>query len=139
MTKPVGLTKDQGWQIGVRRTLPIKPVEAWMLLMSPQGLKIWLGTGVTEFKKGDVYQTNEGTTGDIRSFDAGRMIRLRWQPAGWDFESTVQVRVLPAKRGTTLSFHHERLQDAEQREKMRTHWLNMINQLDALAQAQVGE
>lgn len=27
--RPTGLTKDVGYQIGVRRTLPIEHIEAW--------------------------------------------------------------------------------------------------------------
>jgi len=32
--RPVGLTKDAGYQIGVRRTLPIHHEDAWRVLTS---------------------------------------------------------------------------------------------------------
>ena len=40
---PVGLTKDAGWQIGVRKTLPVALEDAWNLLVSEEGLSLWLG------------------------------------------------------------------------------------------------
>jgi hypothetical protein len=43
MDKPVGLTKSAGFQIGVRRTLPMTQEKAWELLFSQEGLQIWLG------------------------------------------------------------------------------------------------
>lgn len=130
---PVGKTKDQGWEIGVRRTLPLSVDQAWVLLMTQPGLGYWLGHGINaHFKKGDTYKTDEGTTGDIRSFETGKLIRMRWQPRDWDFESTLQVRVNPAKKGATISFHHERLEDSDQREKMRAHWSEVMDKLEAL-------
>ncbi len=44
--RPVGLTRDAGWQIGVSRTLPIDLETAWKLLTSRMGLGLWLGEGV---------------------------------------------------------------------------------------------
>lgn len=132
---PVGKTKSQGWEIGVRRTFPVSPAKAWMLMMTQPGLGYWLGGGVsmkTDRKKGDTFRTDEGTTGEIRSYHEGSMIRMRWQPPEWDFESTLQVRVNPAKTGATISFHHEMLQDGEQREAMRQHWSAVMDKLGTL-------
>ena len=130
---PVGKTKSQGWEIGVRRTFPVGTGQLWDALTSQPGLGYWLGTGVeADFKKGDTYQTLEGTTGDIRSFEAGSLIRLTWQSTDWDFISTLQIRVIPAKKGSTLSFHHEKLQDGEQREMMRQHWAVVMDKFEML-------
>lgn len=35
--KPAGLTASVGFQIGVRRTLPVSPERAWELLTAPKG------------------------------------------------------------------------------------------------------
>ena len=130
---PVGKTKTQGWEIGVRRTLPVGSGKLWDLLTTQPGLGYWLGHGVeVDFKKGDTYKTKENTTGDIRSFEAGSLIRMTWQPDNWDFQSTLQIRLTPAKKGTTLSFHHEKLQDGAQREQMKEHWTTVMDKLSAL-------
>lgn len=41
--KHVGQTKDAGFQIGARKTAAIPLEEAWDLLISPGGLRVWLG------------------------------------------------------------------------------------------------
>lgn len=130
---PVGKTKRQGWEIGVRRTFPVAAYEAWNVLMTQPGLGCWLGHGVKpNFKKGDIFKTDEGTAGEIRSYSEGSLIRMRWQPREWDFASTVQIRVLPAKSGSTVSFHHEKLENGGQREQMRLHWSQVLDQLGEL-------
>ena len=132
-TREVGHTKTQGWEIGVRRTFPIAPDEAWQILMTQPGLGCWLGEGVEPyFKQGDTYKTSAGTTGEIRSFSRGSLIRLTWKPKKWDFTSTLQLRVLPAKTGATISFHHEKLENGDQREQMRDHWSKALDQIGKL-------
>lgn len=130
---PVGKTKTQGWEIGVRRTFPIKAEKAWEVLMTQPGLGYWLGHGVEpRFKPGDTFETKEGTIGEIRSYNQGSMVRMRWQPRDWDFNSVLQIRVQPAKTGATISFHHEKLENGEQRVAMREHWMDVMDKLGKL-------
>lgn len=130
----VGKTKTQGWEIGVRRTLPVSAEKAWKLLTTQPGLGYWLGTGVdAHFKKGDTFTTAEGTSGEIRSYNEGGLIRMRWQPPEWDFESTLQIRVTPAKTGATITFHHERMRNGEQRAAMHQRWSDVMDKLAKLA------
>jgi uncharacterized protein YndB with AHSA1/START domain len=132
-TTPVGKTKTQGWEIGVRRTFPISTDKAWELLMTQPGLGIWLGEGVgPTFKKGDTYETTDGTSGQIRSYSQGSLIRLTWQPRGKESPSTLQIRVLPAKTGATISVHHEKLQNSAERKAMREHWSAVLDRLEKL-------
>ena len=59
--RPTGLPRDVGFQIGVRRTLPIHHEDAWRLLTSDQGLGIWLGAqSDLDFTKGATYQLANG-------------------------------------------------------------------------------
>ena len=133
MMNPVGKTKTQGWEIGVRRTFPIGTDKAWALLMTQPGLGLWLGQGVEpNFKKGDSYETSEGTTGEIRSYSQGSLIRMTWQPRGQTMPSTLQIRVLPAKTGATISIHHEKLADGEARKAMRDHWSAVMDRLQSI-------
>jgi uncharacterized protein YndB with AHSA1/START domain len=130
---PVGQTKSQGWEIGVRRTLPIAPEKAWELLTSAQGLDLWLGHNADlTFEKGAAFKTREGTTGEIRSYEKGRLLRMRWQPPDWDFASTLQIRVNPARSGATISIHHEKLENGEQRQAMRQHWSTVLDKLETI-------
>ncbi len=130
---PVGKTKGQGWEIGVRKTFPVGTGQLWEALTTQPGLGYWLGTGLdVDFKKGDTYKTAEGTTGDIRGFEAGSLIRLTWQPKDQDLASTLQIRLIPAKKGCTLSIHHEKLQNGEQREVIRQHWASVMGKFESL-------
>ena len=130
---PVGKTKTQGWEIGVRRTFPIGTDKAWKLLMTQPGLGLWLGKGVEPgFKKGDSYETADGTGGEIRSYSEGSLIRMTWQPRGQPMPSTLQIRVMPAKTGATISIHHEKLENGETRKAMRDHWTAVLDKLGKL-------
>jgi len=132
---PVGKTKDSGWQIGVSTTLDHPIDEVWELLASPRGLAIWLGEGVRlEGRPGEVYTTADGTTGDVRSFHPRNRIRITWQPADWDHDSTVQVAVSANGERTRMTLHQERMADATERERQRAHWKRVAGRLaDELA------
>lgn len=72
-----GHTQDAGFQIGVWRTFDITPETAWSVLISPPGLSLWLGdlASLPEEKR-VVYRTVDGTTGDIRAYEAVHHVRL---------------------------------------------------------------
>lgn len=132
MGHEVGRTQSVGYQIGVRRTLPVGEEGVWTALLSPEGLAIWLG-GTARLERGEPYTLANGTVGDVRALKEGSHIRLTWQPRGWARPSTLQVRVIPAATGTTLSFHQEQLVGPDEREAMRAHWEGVIGQLATLA------
>ena len=131
---PVGKTKSQGWEIGVRRTFPANVDQAWECLVTPPGLEYWLGEGEVDFKKGACYEMEAGTRGEIRSITEGSLIRMTWQPPHWEFASTLQLRVASAKKGATISIHHEKLENGEQREEMRRHWTAVLDKIGTLIQ-----
>ncbi|MDF2964541.1 MAG: ATPase [Paenibacillus sp.] len=130
-TKPVGLTASALYQIGVRRTLPITIEHAWEMLVSRAGLDLWLGAGASlNLQKGEKYTTKEGTSGELRVVKPYEQLRLTWQKAGWTQASTVQIRLLsgnPVK--TTISFHQEKLENAELREEMKARWEYVLEQI----------
>jgi hypothetical protein len=57
---------------------------------------------------------------------------MTWQPRDWNTPSTLQLRVTPAKKGATISIHHEKMQNGDQREKMRAHWSTVMEKFQAL-------
>ncbi len=131
--RPVGRTKDAGWEIGVSRTVarPIKQV--WEFLTSTTGLALWLGQGVRRLDEpGTAYATDAGTEGEVRSLRPQDRVRLTWRPQDWDHDSTVQVAVsASAADRTTIRFHQERLVDAAQRERQRAHWQAVLDEVVA--------
>lgn len=125
-----GQTKDAGWQIGVSRTVDRPAAAVWDLLTGPEGVSIWLGPGVSlNGAAGQTYRTDDGTAGEVRSFRPLDRVRLTYRPAGWDHETTVQIAIQDKGPKTALRFHQERLADGEERERQRTHWKRIADEL----------
>lgn len=82
---PTGLTNDAGWQVGARSTFEVSLQQAWDMVTSPEGIKIWLGDAPSiEFKKGARYKALQGTNGVMRVVNPGNHICLSRQTSGWD-------------------------------------------------------
>ena len=126
---PVGKTSGQGWEIGVRRTLPVSQTAAWNIIMDALGIPWEDGPRAPTYKKQMTLETEDGTLIEIRSFEVYNLIRMKWQPPDLKNNTTLQIRILPAKTGTTISIHHEWLEDSEQREQMRERWTALLDGL----------
>ena len=107
---PIGLTKDAGWEIGVSRTVPHDPEAVWALL---EDVRSWLG----------------GEPDAVRSHHPYDRMRLAWRG------TIVQVVIRPAKTGTSIRFHQEKLTSAAEREAQRAHWKAVIDRLVARLEA----
>lgn len=124
-----GHTRDVGWEIGVSRTVAHPIDQVWSFLTSAAGSALWLGPGVRRLDRpGTAYATDDGTVGEVRSFRPQDRVRLTWRPEDWDHDSTVQVAVRAASGTRTMvRFHQERLADAAERERQRTHWQSRMD------------
>ena len=128
----VGSTSDVGYQIGVTKTLHITPETAWKFLMSRKGRMLWLGESKFLLKRGFRYITRRGVKGEIRTFRRGEFVRLIFRPSGNKRASVLQIRVTErgTTRGTCIGFHQEKLADGDEREKMRTHWKEVLRLIE---------
>ena len=123
----VGETKDAGWQIGVSKTIPYPLDQVWALMSSPDGIALWLGPGATLGReKGSAYETDDGITGEVRGYHERDRIRITRLGKHADHETTMQFTVVALDDRTTLTFHEERLADADERERRRTHWQGVL-------------
>jgi len=132
---PVGVTKDAGVQIGVRRTWETDPRKLWTFLMSPRGVPLWIGS-VPEFRaeKGFAFASAEGVTGKIAVVHPFRKLRTTWKLPEWDRPSRLQITLLPARAGkTTVAIHQEMLEDVYIRELMRRRWEETLDRIRAAA------
>ena len=112
----VGRTRDGTFEVGARRTFDLGLSEAWELLMSPHGLRLWFDRGFEGMLvEGTTYELSDGTTGTVRVFVADSHLRVTWQPPAWEHTSTIQVRVMPRGDRTTIVFHQERMPNAAAR------------------------
>jgi uncharacterized protein YndB with AHSA1/START domain len=128
-----GLTRDAGWEVGVRKTVAAPLPVVWKFLLG-EGLPLWLGEGSLPTEKGASYQTADNVRGMVRSYTDGLRVRLTWQPEDWPHDTTLQVTVKEVAGGTTIGFHHEQLADRDERRMMLGHWKNVVADLaEALA------
>ena len=107
---PTGQTADGTWEVGVRRTFPLGVEEAWRLLPS--------------------LVAGDPCLGATRSSTENEVMRLSYRCQGWANDSTVQLRVIPAKHGVTIAVHHEGLPGPAQREVMRERWTAALGALE---------
>ncbi len=126
-----GLTKDAGWETGVRATVAATVPTTWAYLMG-DGLPLWLGEiAALPTEKGATFATKDGVRGTIRSFAADYRVRLSWQPEDWPHDSTLQLTVKQVATGTSIAFHHDRLADRDERRMMLGHWKNVAGAISA--------
>jgi uncharacterized protein YndB with AHSA1/START domain len=89
-----------------------------------------LNQGVSKRRYFD--ELSDSSQGEVRVFEPNSHLRITWQPQGWQRASLIQVRVMPAKTGTTISFHQEHLPGSAEREQRRTHFEAVLDKLDAM-------
>ncbi|TBL81007.1 SRPBCC domain-containing protein [Paenibacillus thalictri] len=128
---PSGITKDAGVQIGVRKTVALTKEQAWNWLVSPQGLRWWIGNVASfQAQKGFEFTSAEGVTGTLSVVEPYHKLRMTWQRKEWEKPSRLQMYVLSTQTGkTTIAIHQEMLEDVYMREMMRRHWDEMLNHI----------
>lgn len=126
----IGKTRDAGWQIGLKRTLPFQADQVWEWMLSSAGADVWLGPGAQiEWKKGMKYKLPGGTGGEVRVFKPDSHFRITRQPGGYPRPSTIQVRIIKRGEKTLLAFHEEHLPDEKERQNRKTHYLQVVEKI----------
>ncbi len=123
----MGLTKDAGFQIGARKTFPVSLEKAWDFVVSDEGTRLWLDT--TDLSKIEIkseFVTPNGYYGKITVLKPFSHLRMQWKHPDWNSPSILQIRTIPSKEKTTISFHQEKLASPEQREMMKVHWHSVL-------------
>lgn len=128
---PVGLTKDAGYQIGVRRTLKIHYSDAWALLTSPEGAKLWLGESPDmKLLKGEKFTLKDGSQVEVRACARESHVRVAVLPPGWDKPTIIQLRVMPQQDRAVIAFHQEHLRSSEERDERREFFMSVLDTVE---------
>lgn len=129
---PVGVTKDAGVQIGVRRTVAAAKEKVWHFLTSPQGVQLWIGeTAPFEWEVGQTFGSLEGASGKLTVVMPFQKLRMSWQRGDWEKPSRLQIYLLTTNTGkTTIALHQEMLEDVYMREVMRKFWVGIIDEIE---------
>ena len=129
--RPVGLTQHAEFEIGVRRTLPVRCEEAWQFLTSDAGVRLWLGAASgLQWTEGTDYRLADGASGTVRVVTPNAHLRITWQPPDWPRASTIQVRVIPRGSLTVVAFHQEHLPGLAEREERRAYYTTVLDALE---------
>jgi hypothetical protein len=105
-----GLTKDTGYQIGVRRTIAFDAEIVCNYLFSDEGLSVWLGEfAYDNFGQDKDLITKEGVDFRVTSLKDNSHLRLKWKKDNWIESSILQMRIIPGDHKRTISFHQEKL------------------------------
>lgn len=130
MEKAIGLTKDAGWQFGIRRTFPVTRKHAWDFMLSPAGIKTWLGDiDNYDLELDKVLKTSDGIEGKITVLKPMSHWRMSWKKKGWDHTSMLQVRVMGNDRATIV-FHHDHLKSESERVQMKKYWEGVLRDIE---------
>lgn len=123
MIKSIGLTKNSGWQFGIRKTFPSNLESVWELFFSEDGLKYW----------------TEGVEQDFSTFKEYSHIRTKWKHIGFKESANLQIRFISSQKGdkTTISIHVDRLENENQREETKKYWTKIIKNIQVLLTAKV--
>ncbi len=137
---PVGMTKDAGVQIGVRKTLAVTKEQAWHFLASTQGLRLWIGdVSSMKWLKGHEFDSEDGISGKLTVVKPYEKLRLTWKRKDWEQYSRLQIVLLATSTGkTTIAVHQEMLEDIYMREMMRRHWEEMLHKMRDMMEDRIG-
>jgi len=128
---PVGVTKDAGVQIGVRKTINATKERVWNFLVSEEGVSLWIGdTPPLSLRTGYEFKSMEGVSGKLTVVKPGQKLRLTWQLPEWERPSRLQLILLSTPSGsTTVAVHQEMLDDVYTREIMKRHWTQILERI----------
>ncbi|WOK08256.1 SRPBCC domain-containing protein [Imperialibacter roseus] len=127
--KPVGQTKDAGFQIGVRKTFAVDRDTLWAFVLSKKGVRLWFGDVAAELPYHEPFRSDEGMEGLITTLQEGSHLRMKWKKPDWEHFSMLQIRVIPAADKATLSFHQDHLTDENQRAEMKANWTSIMEKV----------
>lgn len=127
---PLGLTRDAGWELGVRRTVAATVPDVWHRLLA-EWLPQWLEVDSIPQLVGAPLRHHGSVRGRIVGCHRGRRVRMYWTPAALDHETVFQVTLLEASAGTTIAIHQERLVDAVERQSQLEQWTAVLDDLVA--------
>jgi len=131
-SKPVGKTKDAGYQVGARKTISAASADAWECLTAGEGLSLWLGdSDVDKLTEGTRFRLADGTSGEVRVCSDSHL-RMSWHPPGWARPSTIQLRVIPKDDRSVIAFHQEHLPGPEERARRKQFYKEVLKKLHTI-------
>lgn len=119
------------------RTFYTSAEKLWDLLESSKGQDIWLKPlSPFKFKPKNVFETEDGIFGEIRTMKEGVRLRLSWQDTDWPKSTIVQIYVIPRSTDKShLVIMHEKIKDARTKMAIKQRWSQVVDELQSLTPA----
>lgn len=119
------------------KTFYISAEKLWDLLESEQGQAVWLKPlSPFKFKTKNVFETEDGFYGEIRTMRDGERLRMSWQDPEWTKPTILQVYALPREKGkSVLVFMHDSIRETRTKARLKERWSQAVEELAALAGA----
>lgn len=117
------------------RTFYTSAERLWDLLESTQGQAVWLKPlSPFKFKPKNVFETEDGVFGEIRTMKEGVRLRMTWQDTDWQKATLLQVYVSGRSEDKSfLVFSHEKIKDARTKNLLKERWLRTLSELADLS------
>lgn len=125
---PVGLTRYAGWELDVRRIVPVSAPQLWRALLD-DWLPEWLDVDSVPQMVGAPLRHAGMVRGRVVGCHVGRRMRLDWTPPGLDHGTMFEVTLLEDTGATVILLHQERLPDSAARERLLAHWTVVLSEL----------
>ncbi|PST82088.1 ATPase [Pedobacter yulinensis] len=130
-TNPVGQTKSVGFNYGIRKTFDLTVIALWDFIFSPEGIDCWLGKHTGALRSAENFSSDQGRELKVRVWKDYSHVRMDYKEQNWENKGLLQIRVMPGKYEdrSTLSFHLEKLTDAQQREAVKARFTKAMETL----------
>ncbi len=117
-TKSIYASKEQLFKTIISTT----GQSSWLLPLSP-----------VEIKPKNMFETDDGFFGEIRTIHLNKRIRLSWQDPEWDKKTTVQIDIVPKEKDKCLLvISHTDLRTEKIKKTMSDRWKKAVNNLKNL-------
>ncbi|AHZ83978.1 SRPBCC domain-containing protein [Bdellovibrio bacteriovorus] len=118
----------------VTRTFYISAEKLWKLLESAEGQAAWLKPlSRFKFKPKNVFETEDGFFGEIRTMREGERLRMSWQDPEWHKPTIVQIYVMGRDENKSmLAFMHDGIKDTRSKAAIRDRWNEAVEALSAM-------
>lgn len=113
----VGKTADAGFEVGVQKVIYAPQGKLWQFINSPRGKRIWQKDALVK----------------VRTKKEGERLRMSYTRRDWKDESVLQITLMSNPKTpnkTNLNFHQEKLKNSRQRNVMRKHWREVLEQIE---------
>lgn len=128
-----GLNRNEKgeWSLTSTKSFKLSATKLWKMICAESGLKIWLKPlSHVKLAPGEMFETEDGYFGELRTRKQNRHLRLTWQDPEWTRASSLTVFLVSRpKESAILVFTHTRIPDGRTQRALRERWQNALAEL----------